>query len=261
MVNSRERIVNMKAIILAAGLGSRLGAMTKSRPKCMIEIDGKTILQRMTDIFKAYGIAEVVVVRGYKKDLINYSGLRYCDNTNFENTSNLASLFCAEGEMDDEFIVSFADLVFDEIILEKQMQEKCDISLVIDINWLPKYEGRTLHPISEADKVIINGNKIVKIGKNVGAEEAHGEFIGMGKFSKKGGEILRTIYHQSKTINNGGPFHEAESFRMGHIMDIIQEAIDQGYVVAPVMTRDWWSEIDTPEDYKNVIENIKEGKK
>ncbi len=246
----------MKAIIIAAGLGSRLGSLTKDKPKCMLEIDGKTILQRSIENFKKFGIEEIIVIRGYKKELIDYAGIRYYYNDNFKNNNNLESLFYAEQEMNNDFIICFSDVVYEGNVLEVLLKDKSDISLVIDTAWTSKYENRTLHPISQADKVIIENEKIVKIGKKVNSEKAHGEFIGMAKYTSKGAEILKKTFHRAKKNYDNCPFHEAPSFEKGHIMDITQEMIDNGYPVNPVAIVSGWAEIDTPEDLKHIKNNI-----
>ena len=94
----------MKAIIIAAGLGNRLMPLTDGTPKCMLDINGKTIMQRQLDVLRQCGTDSIVVVRGYKKEMINYPGIRYYENTDYKNNNILRSLFYAESEMDDGFI-------------------------------------------------------------------------------------------------------------------------------------------------------------
>ena len=242
----------MKAIILAAGMGTRLKHLTKDIPKCMININGKTILQRQIETFRKCGINEIIVVRGYKKELINYLGIKCYDNLNFENNNNLVSLFHAEKEMNDDFIMTFCDIIFDEKVLKKLLENKGDVCKVIDKDWKKAYENRTLHPVPLADKVIIENNKIIKIGKGVDLNKTHGEWIGLSKFSKKGAEILKKHYHRTKKLFWNKPFHEAPTFEKGHIMDITQELIDNNHSVSPVIIQGGWAEIDTPEDYENI---------
>ena len=102
----------MKAIIIAAGIGIRLNPLTNDKPKCMLEIKGKTILQHQLDVFHANGITDLSLIKGYKKEVINYSGLKYYINDNYRNNNILNSLFYAEKEMDEEFIASYSDIIF-----------------------------------------------------------------------------------------------------------------------------------------------------
>ena len=94
----------MKAIILAAGIGSRLHPITKSKPKCLVELFGKSIIEHQIDIFHKCGINEIVIVRGYLSEMINFDGIKYYDNLNYETTNMVETLFCAQDELNDCFI-------------------------------------------------------------------------------------------------------------------------------------------------------------
>ena len=101
----------MKAIIIAAGAGKRLMPVTNDKPKCLLEVGDKTIMQRTLGVLRECGVEDIVVVRGYKRELVNYPGVRYCENTDYENNNIQGSIFYAEGEMNDELIVSYSDIV------------------------------------------------------------------------------------------------------------------------------------------------------
>jgi len=224
----------------------------------MVKVHGRTILERMISTFNKCGIYDIIVITGYKKELITYPSVRYYYNPDYRTTNNLASLFCAENEMDDEFITSFSDILFEEGILRKLLTNEGDITLVIDEDWMPKYKNRTLHPTSEADKVVIVGDKVTRIGKTVELEKTEGEFIGLAKFSVKGAGILKRYYHQAKSAYSNRPFYEATVFEKAHLMDIFQYIIDNGGVIRPTLISEGWAEIDTPEDFENVIRIMKE---
>ena len=103
---------NYSAVIVAAGLGSRLKGLTKDTPKCMLELNGKSILQHQIDSFSENGISEISVIRGYKKNKINLDGLRYFENDDFQNNNILNSIFYAEKAIDGNVIISYSDIVF-----------------------------------------------------------------------------------------------------------------------------------------------------
>lgn len=237
-----------KAIIIAAGIDTRLLPLTKDKPKCMLDINGKTILQRQIETFKQCGIGDLVVVRGYKKKSINYPGLRYCYNSGYMTNNILGSLFSAEVEIDDAFIAAYSDILFTRPVIEKLLKSTADISLCVDTDWRSKYVGRHQHPIEEAEKVILQDGKVVKIGKSINPNEAHGEFIGLAKFSKTGAEILRSNYKIAKKLFSNKPFHEAPVFHKANLTDMLQELINRGFVVDYVVIEGDWIEIDTFED-------------
>lgn len=112
----------MKAIIVAAGQASRLMPITNDKPKCLLEIGGKTIMERQLEVLRQCGIDDIVVVKGYKREMINYPGVRYYENTDYENNNILSSLFYAQSEMDDDFVFSYSDIIVEPSILEKLLQ-------------------------------------------------------------------------------------------------------------------------------------------
>ena len=77
----------MRAFILAAGKGTRLGHLTNDKPKGMLELNGDTILKYQINLFRSVGIDEIVVIRGYKKNKINYPNIRYIDNDKYDITN------------------------------------------------------------------------------------------------------------------------------------------------------------------------------
>ncbi len=248
----------MKAIIIAAGMGNRLAPLTNNTPKCMLDINGKSILQMMLDILRGCGIEDIVIVTGYKKETINYPGIRYYENTNYQNNNILRSLFYAEEEMDTGFIFSYSDIIYEGYIVDKLLQDKADISIVTDTDWASRYEERTYHPIEEAELVVVKENGVVKIGKRIiSSQEAYGEFIGLAKFTRKGANILRETYRQAMSQYSNRPFHQAALFERAYFTDIIQELVDTGYDVSNIDLTGGWIEIDTLEDLEKARELYK----
>jgi choline kinase len=239
----------MKAIIVAAGPGSRLVPITNERPKCLLEVGGKTILERALEALRENGIDRIVVVRGYRSQLIDYPNITYCENPNFRENNILRSLFYAEYEMDDDFIFSYSDIVYSSEIVAKLMECEVDIALTVDIDWLHAYEGRNLHPVSEAELVKVEDGKVVKIGKGVvSPAEAHGEFIGLAKFTKLGAEAMKAAYRRVAEERPSAPFQNAASLDKAYMTDMIQELVDKGSLVQSVNIEGGWMEIDTPQD-------------
>jgi len=239
----------MKAIIVAAGPGSRLHPFTNNKPKCLLKVGGRTILERTLEAIRGNGIEDIVVVRGYKSHLINYPNINYYENTSFNNNNILRSLFYAEGEMNDEFIFSYSDINYSQEIVAKLIQSEADIALITDVNWAQHYEGRDQHPISEAELVKVENGRVVRIGKGVvRPEEAHSEFIGLAKFSLSGAETMRAAYHRVADEHAAAPFQNAASLEKAYLTDMIQELVDNGSLVKSVDIEGGWIEIDTPQD-------------
>jgi len=239
----------MKAIIVAAGPGSRLNPLTNERPKCLLQVGGKTILERALESLRENGIKRIAVVRGYCSQLIDYPNITYYENPNYRENNILRSLFYAEKEMNDDFIFSYSDIIYNSEIVAQLMECKAEIAVTIDVNWLQHYDGRDLHPISEAELVKLENDQVVKIGKEVvRPDEAHGEFIGLAKFTKSGAEAMRTAYHRIAEERPAAPFQHAASLEKAYMTDMIQELVDNGSLVQSIDIEGDWMEIDTPQD-------------
>lgn len=243
----------MKAIIVAAGQGSRLRPIANDVPKCMLKIGDKTILEIIIEAFRANGVDDIVIVRGYKKEIINYPNVKYYNNPDYLENNILASLFCAQSEMKEGFLFSYSDIIYPASIVRKLLQSSGDIALIVDRAWAQRYKDRTLHPVDEAELVFVENGKIVKISKFMNPEGALGEFIGLAKFTEKGAEILTRNY--KRLLNNpwcgykdSQRFYDAVSTKKAYLTDMLQELIYRGYPLYPVEINDEWFEIDTPED-------------
>ena len=244
-----------KSLIIAAGLGSRLKGHTEHNPKCMLDFGGKTLLQRQLSSYKKNGIEDISLVRGYKKDKINYKGIKYFDNNDYKDNNILNSIFYGEEVINGNIIISYSDILFEPFVVKRAMESDHDISVIVDIDWKDYYINRKDHPLSEAENVIFNSNnEVIKIGKiSSEKEEVHGEFIGMIKLNHKGCEILKQNFHRVKKLFWNKPFQRAKKFQKAYLTDMIQELVDIGIKVHCVIIERGWKEIDTVEDYKKAL--------
>ena len=244
----------LKAIILAAGKGSRLGTLTDNIPKGMLKLFGKTLIERQIEIYQKCGIDDITIVTGYKSEIIDFSGINYVKNQDFATTNMNESLFCANKKLSDSVIISYTDIIFEEKMIQQMLEFSGDIGIAVNLNWEKNYDGRTLHPLSEAENVLIKNEKIIQIKKNISKESSDqkiGEFLGIMKLSDEGGKILLQKYLELKE-NHVGTFHMAKSLKDAYITDMLQEIIDSGYDVLPVIVDGNWREIDTPQDLEDV---------
>jgi phosphoenolpyruvate phosphomutase len=261
------------AVIVAAGVGfeHELMSLIADRPKAMLDVKGKTILERQVEALNECQIKDIAVVRGYQKEKVNLPNLRYYDNDRYWETHNLASLFCAEPELRGRVVFLYGDILFDKGILEKLLKSPADITLVVDHAWYDNYVNGIEHPVSHPELVKTmnppvqrdrflpseTGNRILKIGRNIPKSEAHAEFIGMAMFSERGTEILREAYQKAKRKYTGRPFHEAPAFERASFGDMVQELIEQDCEVACLDIYKGWMEVDTFEDYREVWAKVK----
>jgi choline kinase/DNA-binding XRE family transcriptional regulator len=245
----------IKCLIVAAGLGSRLKGHTENTPKCMLDFGGKTLLQRQLLSYKKNGVDDISLIRGYKKNKINYKGIKYFDNNDYKDNNILNSIFYGEEVIHGNIIISYSDILFEPFVVKRAMESDHDISVIVDVDWRDYYISRKDHPLSEAENVIFNSNnEVVKIGKiSSEKDEVHGEFIGMIKLNHRGCEILKQNFHRVKKLYWNKPFQRAKIFQKAYLTDMIQELVDIGIKVHCVIIERGWKEIDTVEDYKKSL--------
>ena len=241
----------MKAIFIAAGEGSRLGNLTKDLPKPLVDVNGKSIIERQISLLRKNNVNDIVVTTGYKKEKFTFKNIKYIHNPNFREQEQTGSLMVARSEIVGDILIMFGDILFEETILQQMLNSKCDIVIAIDKNWEKSYEERPDNPKSEADKVLIKDDKVIQISaKNIKINDNDnniGELLGLMKLSPKGSKIL---IEQYKKLENShvGKFHDAPSFKKAKFVDILQELLSLGIIITPVSIIGKWCEIDTKHD-------------
>ncbi len=158
----------MKAIIIAAGMGSRLEHHTTERPKCMVEVQGRSILSYQLEALAAHNVTDLHIVRGYLSERLVVPGATYYENANFKNNNILHSLFFAEAAMDGPFISTYSDIVYREEVVRAVVESPYDIALAVDRRWADAYEGRHDHPVEQAELAEVDGDQILRFGKHFG---------------------------------------------------------------------------------------------
>lgn len=241
----------MKAIIIAAGKGSRLKHLTTDRPKCLVEVNGKSMLQHQLDAYRANDIHDIHIVKGYLQEKIDIPDITYYINDQYEHNSLLHSLMYAEEAMDDSFITTYSDIIFSEDVVRQVKQSEADITIAVDLDWKNHYEDRTLHPPEEGEKVVHDENGyVVHVGKRIDAplEEVHGEYIGMLKCAGDSAPLFREYFKKASREFTGKPFVKARDFHQSFITDLLMYMIADGVKVSCELIRGGWHEIDTLED-------------
>ena len=239
----------MKVIIIAAGTGIRLGEKGSKLPKALLEVNNQTILSRQISILKKIGVSEIVVITGPYAEKFPSIDITYVNDRDYNEHDVLGSLLVAKDYIQDDLVITYSDILFDEIVLEQIIQQKCDIGIAINMDWKRAYEGRISHPLSEAENVLLDDNKnILKIQKNIKShEESVGEFLGLVKLSSNGAKIIADKFEYLLT-NHKGKFHDAISLKKAYITDFIQELINSKIIVTPIFISGKWCEIDTNQD-------------
>lgn len=175
-----------KAIILAAGVGSRLRPLTDDRPKCLLDVGGRTILDHQITALRRCGVDDIVMVLGYRGDLIRQhlgGSARYVDNERYESTNSLYSLWLAREELASGALVLNSDVLAPPILFERLLRAPAPDAVLVE-------RGHDFE--AEDMKVTLRGWQVVDFSKSLPPERAHAHNVGAAKFSQPGGSHLAT---------------------------------------------------------------------
>ena len=248
----------MIVIILNAGSGTRLGELTKNLPKGLLDINGKSLIERQIENFSSKNIEKILLIVGPNSDKFNLKNVDYVFDETYNEHEQLGSLFAAKKFMVNDVIISFGDVLVEKNVFEQIIKSSFDIGLAIDLDWGKNYIGRSMHPESEADLVKIESDLITKIQKNLVKKDVEkiGEFLGIMKLNKNGAKIFVETYNKLQELHNE-KFHTADSFNKAFLTDFIQELIDREIPINPILINGNWLEIDTSQDLDSAREKIK----
>ena len=238
-----------KVILLVAGEGKRLRPYTLDRPKCMVEIDGISLIDRQLSILKSVGLNNIVMVGGYKIEMLKQYGIKLINNPRYYETNMLWTLFCAEDELEGDVIVSYGDIVYSREILKSLLKSTADIAVTIDKEWESYWRARNEDPLDDAETLKLREDgTISEMGqKPKSLDEIEGQYMGLIKLSAKGVLQIEEIYKNAVEDSTllGKPIDNA------YMTDLLQAVINAGYPVHSVPVFAGWVEVDTVDDLKS----------
>jgi len=235
----------MKAIILAAGRGSRMKNMTDDCPKCLVELRGKPLLEWQLAALHEAGISEIAIVTGYKRELLASRAPMEFHNPRWAETNMVSSLAYAQEWLQAEpCIVSYSDIFYDASAVESLMVSTAKLAVTYDPHWLKLWEKRFGDPLLDAETFRLQADgTLAEIGnKPQSVDEVQGQYMGLLRFTPAGwAEVVR--------IRSG--LSSAECDRM-HMTGTLQKVIEAGRVpVAAVSYEKPWGEVDSAEDLRH----------
>ena len=240
----------MKVIIIAAGSSTRLAKETSDIPKGLLKINDRAIIEIQLELFQKNRLSDITIITGPNKQKFELKNVNYIQDYKFQDHDVLSSLMAAKPIINDDILTSYSDIIFDEKILKSMIEFTGDIGLAVDLDWEKNYVNRDQHPKSEAENVLINGNEILEIRKNIlecKKNEKIGECLGLMKLSRKGSKMFLDKYSELE-VSHQGKFHNSPSLEKALVSDMLQELIDSEINVEPIYVSGKWCEIDTPQD-------------
>ena len=244
----------MKGIIIGAGRGRRLAHLTDEIPKTMVQVLGRPMLEAILEAFAAGSLTppDVIFIAGYRGEVVRaaHPELVFVENARWERNNILMSLLCAREHMREGFVSSYADIVYRPDAVRAVVASPHDIALVCDTDWRSRYDGRSQHPESDAEKLRADpGGRVTELSRRIPADEASGEFIGVMKLTAAGAARFVRAYDEALAgTGEQAPFHEGRSIEKAYLIDLLQHMIAAGEPVHCVPVHGGYMEIDTTED-------------
>lgn len=247
-----EQSANVPVIIPAAGEDPVFREVLNGKPKAMLKICGKTLLDRQVQNLNNNNLTDITVIAGYGRDKMQAEGVTILENPDYKSGSALNSLFVAKKRMRNGFIMLYSDILMKDNIIKELINQREDIVLVADNstqyhepqegNVLDFIIGKHQHKPARREIRFASENVVAKIGNKINPETASHEFIGLAKFSKTGAEQLIETYNDV-VKNFQGQFQESEDISRLNFTDLIQEMIDRSFVVHFMEIHKGWLEI------------------
>lgn len=235
-----------KVLILGAGEGTRLRPYTLDRPKCMVEVEGRSLLDRQLDVIRGAGVESIILVGGHRAEWLDRPDVTLRLNPRYAETNMVWSLFCAEEDLSGEVVVAYGDIVYSPRILQAVMSSNADIAVAIDLEWESYWRARNEDPLADAETLrLTEDGRILELGqKPLSLSQIQGQYMGLMKFSPRGMETLKRKFHSARA---GGAIR-GKSVEKAYMTDMLQSLIDDGEDLHAVQVLGGWVEVDTVED-------------
>ncbi|MCA9408038.1 MAG: phosphocholine cytidylyltransferase family protein [Candidatus Omnitrophica bacterium] len=241
----------MKGVILAAGRGSRLKGFTEDCPKCLNKVGNTTLLACQLAALNVDKIKEIILVTGYRAATLETFGYKTYHNPIWADTNMVSSLLCAKVEFNDALVVSYSDIIYEQNIVQKLVQQTEDIVVVYDRNWQSLWEQRFDNPLDDAESFIIDETGRIKdIGrKGCSLSDIQGQYTGLLRFSPKALTwIVEYTNHLTKEV----------LYKLD-MTTLLRSLIEQGYPIFGMPISGGWCEIDTTTDLTLANRMFEEG--
>ncbi len=230
----------MRGLLLAAGAGRRLGPLGEDRPKSLVEVGGRPLLDWQRTALQQAGIHELAIVSGYRAEQLPQTGWTMFHNPRYAETGVIASMLQARSWLEaDTCIVSYTDIVYGLETITALMETPGDIALTSYSGWRALWEARFESPLSDAETFATDpSGKLLDIGRRAQSlDEIGGQFMGLVKFTPDG------FTRAARYVGSLGP--AADRLDM---TSLLRGLVEQGVTVQTRAVDGFWYEVDNSED-------------
>lgn len=239
----------MKAVILAAGMGTRMGKYTEGLPKGMMPFNGKPLIQWQIERLRSAGVSDINIVTGYQASAISFPNVTLHHNPNYASTNMVESLMCAREVLNEDVLVTYADIIYDLKLARLMLDCYHDVGVAVDESWRDYWMLRYGTTETDLETLSVDqSGRINELGRPVSCSDGiRHRYIGLIKFSKVGIGHAIEIYDKKK-VRSEGWVQSGNPFAKGYMTDLLHELIINGNAVYPVVTQNGWLEFDTERD-------------
>lgn len=242
-----------QAILLGAGLGSRLESVRGSHPKWMLEVAGQSLAQHLVNALHSCDITNVLIVRGALGGTVLTPSVNYRDALATKNM--LETLYSVRGEVHDDVLVVYCDLILEPRLILAALQSSGTAAVAVDRLWSNLFSLRSDDPLSIAESCILSDGGFKEIGQALTPGEIpDAQYIGLMRFNKEAFHELMSLYEVLAVEFANRPWRNSRSFNAAYFTDFLQEAIERGILVTAVSVEGGWLEFDTPRDLQLALD-------
>ncbi|HTV50130.1 MAG TPA: phosphocholine cytidylyltransferase family protein [Steroidobacteraceae bacterium] len=243
----------MRAVILAAGRGSRLGELGADRPKCLVELCGHPLLERQLAALQHGGASPIGIVRGYRAEMLRPPGVTCFDNPRWAETNMVMSLVAARAWLqEDTVIVSYGDIFYPASLVAALVASPGSLVITYDRDWSALWSRRFADPLADAETFRIDATgTLLEIGGRTGRmQDIQGQYMGLLKFTPAAWRAVEQL------LDSLGP----QACQRLDMTGMLSRLLAAGSVpVSTVATQGQWGEIDNPEDVALYEQMVRRG--
>lgn len=247
----------MKAIILAAGRGSRFGLMAEGMPKCMMLFAGVPLLKHQLDVLAEAGIRDLCIVKGHLGDRVVAPGARVYWNRDYADTNMVCSLFAAESELFGDVIITYGDVIYDQGFLDTVLAfSGMGVGVAVDVAWHEYYSARFGDAFIDAESLRLSPEMMITdIGRRSPlVDDIRGQYVGVIRLSHEGCEEVRRVYRNLCSRADADWEFRGRKLRHLYMTDLLQLVINAGVPVHGIPVRNGWLEFDSEEDLRRATD-------
>lgn len=260
----------MKVIILAAGQGTRLRPLTDHCPKCMVEVNGRSIIERQLDTMHMCGIRDqdITIIAGYEnqalKEKFKDTRMQIIVNADYEHTNMVCSLMCARELMvsEKDILISYGDIIYNEEVLKQILASQENMSVVVDDGWYDYWSARCENPLDDAETLMFDEEDyLTEIGqKTTDLSKVQSQYIGLMRFQNQGLQAMLELSAEAKQRSEQGEalWRTNRSYEKMYMTDLLQGLIDEKQKLKAVHIKRGWFEIDDCDDLKVVEKQLEQ---